>query len=234
MTALTGLVEPKTGTTADLWVGFSRGEQGDTDVVVTWEPFSRTGSSAATLMDIEHLRVGGRSGTKAVRGLRPATTGAKGKFSLPAGKALLRVTTYDAGGEVLDRWTQDVNVPAFDGVALSLATPRFLLARSAFELKTLRSNADATPSASRRLRKTDRLLVELEAYSSSGTPEISVELLNQKGESLVTLPVPADSSGKPRLEVPLQSLAPATYLLKVTAKTADKQVEQHAPFRIVP
>jgi hypothetical protein len=60
-------------------------------------------------------------------------------------------------------------------------------------------------------------------------------LLNQKGESLVALPVPAPpGGGKPRLEIPLQLLAPATYVLKVTAKTAEKQVEQHAPFRIVP
>ena len=45
------------------------------------------------------------------------------------------------------------------------------------------------PAASRRLRKTDRLLVELESYSSEGPPELTVELLNQKGDSLVTLPV---------------------------------------------
>jgi hypothetical protein len=196
---------------------------------------SRSGSTAAVKMDVEHLRVGGAGGGRAVvRGLAPATTGAKGRFSIPAGKAILRVTTYDASGEVLDRWTQDVTVPGYDGSALSLATPRFLLARSAFELKSLRSTPDATPAASRRLRKSDRLLVELEAYSSGGSPELSVELLNQKGESLVTLPVPAATSGNPRLEIPLQSLAPATYLLKITARTADKQVEQHAPFRIVP
>jgi hypothetical protein len=84
------------------------------------------------------------------------------------------------------------------------------------------------------LRKSDRLLVELAAYSAGGTPELVLELLNQKGESLVTLPVPASPSGRPRVEIPLQSLAPATYVLKVTAKTADKQVEQHSPFRIVP
>jgi VWFA-related protein len=234
MTALSELVEPKTGTTADMWVGFSRGEDGNTDVIVTWEPTTRVGNTAAARMDVEHLRVGSRGGAESVRGLTPATTGAKGRFSLQAGKAILRVTTYDANGEVLDRWTQDVIVPGFDGSPLALATPRFLLARSAFELKALRSAPNAAPAASRRLRKTDRLLVELEAYSEGGTPELVLELLNQKGDSLVTLPVPASPTGKPRVEIPLQSLAPATYVLKVIAKTADNMVEQHASFRIVP
>jgi hypothetical protein len=232
VTALSGLVEPKSGTTADVWVGYSRGADGGTDVVVTWEPIARPGAgAAAATIDVEQLR-GGQS-SRSVRGLTPSTTGARGKFSLPIGKSLLRMTTYDASGEVMDRWTQDVTVPTFDN-DLSLATPRFLLARSAFELRALQANPDATPSASRRLRKSDRLLVELESYSSEGAPELTVELLNQKGDSLVKLPVAVPPNGKPRLEIPLQLLAPATYVLKVTAKTPEKTVEQHAPFRVVP
>jgi hypothetical protein len=48
------------------------------------------------------------------------------------------------------------------------------------------------------------------------------------------LPVAVAQSGKSRIEIPLQSLAPATYVLKVVAKAADKQAEQHVPFRVVP
>jgi hypothetical protein len=126
-----------------------------------------------------------------------------------------------------------VNVPELEGAELALATPRFLLARSPFEFRALQS-PETPPSASRRLRKSDRLLVEIEAYARSGTPELSVDLLNQRGESLVTLPVPAAESGKARVEVPLQSLAPATYVLKITARSAERQAEHHSPFRIVP
>jgi VWFA-related protein len=232
VTALSGLIEPKGGATADVWLGFTRGAEGNTDVVVTWEPIARNGTPTAARIDVEHFR-GGQAGRESVKGLAAATTGAKGRFSMATGKTLLRMTTYDESGELLDRWTQDITVPVFDN-DLGLATPRFLLARSAFELRALQSNPNATPSASRRLRKSDRLLVELEAYAASGTPELTVELLNQRGDSLVTLPVAIPPSGKPRLEIPLQLLAPATYVLKVTAKTADKQVEQHAPFRVVP
>jgi hypothetical protein len=153
---------------------------------------------------------------------------------MPPGKSTLRFTSYDSSGEVLDRWPEDVAVPPINGRPLALATPRFLLARSAFELRALQNAADVSPAATRRLRKTDRLLVEIEHYSAKGSPEIQAELLNQKGESLVTLPVPAAESNRSRLEIPLQSLAPAVYLLRVRARTADEQVEQHEPFRIVP
>jgi len=78
------------------------------------------------------------------------------------------------------------------------------------------------------------VLVELEVYSATGTPEIAAELLNQKGESLVSLPVPVGTGNKTRVEIPLQSLAPAVYVLAVRATTADKVIEQHVPFRIVP
>jgi hypothetical protein len=36
------------------------------------------------------------------------------------------------------------------------------------------------------------------------------------------------------VEIPLQSLAPATYVLKVVARAAENVAENHVPFRIVP
>jgi VWFA-related protein len=235
MNALNELVEPKTGSTAEVWVGYSRTDgAAGTEVTVAWEPTSRLGATAAARVDVEHLRGDGSVDGTAQQIPRRTNTSGSARLSLAPGKTVLRFTSYDGAGEVLDRWLHDISVPDFAAATLALATPRFLLARSAFELKTLRSSADAAPAASRRLRKSDRLLVEIEAYSTGATPEITVELLNQKGDSLVTLPVPAAESGWPRLEIPLQSLAPATYLLKVVARTADKHVEQHSPFRIVP
>jgi VWFA-related protein len=242
MTALNDLVEPKTGTTAEVWVGYTRGTPPNTDVTVVWEPTARLGATAAARVEVEHLlndgSVDGATQSIVRAGLSGAAvlpTATAARLALAPGKTILRLTSFDMSGEVLDRWTQDINVPDLASPPLALATPRFLLARSAFELRALQTAKDAVPSASRRLRKTDRLLVELEAYSAGGAPELTVELLNQKGDSLVTLPVPAPpGGGKPRLEIPLQLLAPATYVLKVTAKTAEKQVEQHAPFRIVP
>jgi VWFA-related protein len=235
MEALTDLVEPKNGATAEVWVGFSRGANARTDVTVAWEPTDRLGNRAATRLEVERLTLDGTvdGPTQGIpRGESAARASAK--FAMAPGRAILRYTSYDPAGELLDRWAQDISVPDLSTDAVALATPRFLLARSPFELRALLSSTDATPTASRRLRKSDRLLVELEAYASAGTPELTIELLNQRGESLVALPVPEPKSGLPRVEIPLQSLAPATYLLKVTAKAGDSAAEQHASFRIVP
>lgn len=235
MTALTDLVEPRGGTTADVWVGFALGDDAATEVTVAWEPVARTGGGAPARLEVERLRPDGtpEGSVKNIPKGEAATGRAMTTFSMAAGRSIFRFTSLDAQGDVLDRWTQDVVVPPLQGEPVSLATPRFLLARSPFEFRALQS-PDAPPAASRRLRKSDRLLVELEAYASSGTPELAVELLNQKGESLVTLPAPATASGKARVEIPLQSLAAATYVLKVTASTAEHRAEQHAPFRVVP
>ena len=234
MSALTELVEPKTGSTAEVWVGFSKGE-GATDVHVAWEPTSRMGTASASRLAVERMRDDGSvdgEPKQIERGESAARASAK--LSMQPGRSMLRFTTYDPQGELLDRWANEITVPDYTGGDLSLASPRFLLARSPFELRALMTTPDATPTASRRLRKSDRLLVELEAYAAGSAPELSIELLNQKGESLVTIPVPAAAKGHPRVEIPLQSLAPATYVLKVAAKTAGDQAEQHVPFRIVP
>jgi VWFA-related protein len=235
MTALSGLVEPKSGTTADVWVGFSKGTEASTDVTIAWEPVNRSGGPSPTRVDVERLNTDGSSHgpIQQIPKGDPATGRGMARFAMAPGTAILRFTSLDADNEVLDRWTQDVNVPELEGVELALATPRFMLARSPFEFRALQA-PDTPPSASRRLRKSDRLIVEIQAYARAEAPELSVDLLNQKGESLVTLPVPAARSGKARVEVPLQSLAPATYVLKITARTADKHAEHHSPFRIVP
>ena len=236
MDALTNLVVPKTGRTVDVWVGFTRGNEALTDVTLAWDPTTRMGASAATRLEVERLRNDGtpEGPAQSIPRRETATTPATARFALSPGKSTLRFTSYDAKNEVLDRWPEDISVPAIAKEPLALATPRFLLARSAFELRALQTAPQATPAASRRLRKTDRLLVEIEYYSAAGTPEIVTELLNQKGDSLVTLPVPGAAGNKVRLEIPLQSLAPAVYVLRVRAKTADRQVEQHVPFRVVP
>jgi VWFA-related protein len=235
MNALTGLVEPKTGTTAEVWVGYQKGGNAATEVTVSWEPTSRMGTSSATRLDVERIRQDGgvEGGVETIlRG--ESATRASARMNLPPGRAMLRFTTYDDKGELLDRWANEFVVPNYQGAGVSLATPRFLLARSPFELRALMNSPNPTPTASRRLRKSDRLLVELEVYAESSAPEVKVELLNQKGDALVKIPVTPSPAGQIRVEIPLQSLAPATYVLRAVAKGGESQAEHHVPFRIVP
>lgn len=236
MSALTHLVEPKSGRTAEIWVGFTRGNDTLTDVTVTWDPTTRLGAAAATRIDVERLRSDGTpdGGPQSIPRRETATTTASARFALSPGRAMLRLTSYNDKGEVLDRWPEEITVPAIASERLALATPRFFLARSAFELRALRSTPGTTPAASRRLRKTDRLIVEVESYSAAGTPALLADLLNQRGEALVTLPAPARAGDKAQWEIPLQSLAPAVYVFRVRASAAEREVEELVPFRVVP
>jgi VWFA-related protein len=235
MTALTDLVEPRSGRTADVWVGFARGPDALTRVTVAWDPTPRMGSPAAERLEVEHLHHDGSTdGSVQSMKRREAAGTSTAQFTLDPGRTILRVTSYDGNGEVLDRWPEDINVPDLATPSLALATPRFLVARSPFEWRAVQSSTDAAPAASRRLRKTDRLLVQLEYYSASGVLGLEAELLNQKGEHLVNLPVPEANGNTARVEIPLSSLAPAVYVLRVRAQTADEHAEQHVPFRIVP
>jgi VWFA-related protein len=235
--ALTRVVEPRTGSTAEVWVGFSRNHASGTTMTVSWAPMTaaRAGAAPATL-EVERLTAtGAPMGEPLVLDeRRPGEPPASASIEMPPGPAILRFTARDGERRVLDQWHETITVPAFTGDELALATPRFLIARSPFELRAIRNNPDAPPSATRRVRKSDRLLVEIEAYAPGGPPELTLELLNQSGERLVSLPVPQPASGRPRVEIPVQSLAPATYIVKITAAAGDQQVDAHASFVIVP
>ena len=136
---------------------------------------------------------------------------------------------------MLDRWPEDIAVPELGTDPLALATPRFL--RRPLAVRAARAaivGRDGTrrvaPAAQDRpAAGGDRVL-----RGGGPAPELQSELLNQQGDSLVTLPVPAAEGNTSRVEIPLQSLAPAVYVLRVRARTADQLVEQHVPFRIVP
>ncbi|MGQ0733197.1 MAG: VWA domain-containing protein, partial [Acidobacteriota bacterium] len=235
VTALEHLTEPRGGRTAEVWIGFAKGSDSQTSVSVTWEPTTRTDTRAATRLEVEHLRADGSVDTTQSVGSRRADNAAEmARLAMAPGKTLLRFTTFDSEGDVLDRWPEEVTVPTVGEAPLSLATPRLLLARSAFDLRALRNATDAVPTASRRFRKSDRLLVELEYYSADGVPEVVVDLLNQKGEPLVTLPLPAPIGNRVRFEVPLQSLAASVYVMRFGVSTATHQAREHVSFQIVP
>ena len=132
------------GRTAEIWLGFARGQNALTDVTVTWDPTTPAGRDRGgargcrAAEERRHARRGRRSRFRAAsrRRRRPPRD-----FALAAGKNVLRFTSYDAKGEVLDRWPEDVIVPPMGTQPLALATPRFFLARSAFELRALQIGA---------------------------------------------------------------------------------------------
>jgi hypothetical protein len=78
----------------------------------------------------------------------------------------------------------------------------------------------ATPTASRDFRRTDRLIVRIEAYAPANVrTTISSRLLNKLGQRLADIPLhPSPDAGRDCLiDLPLAALAPGEYLLETAA-----------------
>lgn len=234
--ALSDLVKPVDGRDVDVWVGATRGTEGATRLLVSWDPTNRYGNSSPATADVELLdQDGNPSGAVQQIAAKPgAGTSGVATIETSPGPQTLRLTVKSASGDVIDQWRERVQVPSLSG-ELALATPRFYRARTPFELRALEADPSPTPVASRAFRTTDRVLVEAEVFTAATDPvELTVELLNQAGKSLVTLPVKPASEGRSRITLPLSSLARSTYVLRIHAKSGSAETRQLAPFQVVP
>jgi VWFA-related protein len=237
--ALATFSGPSDGRIIDAWVGTHLGPDGRARVMVTWEAAARrAGTATPTRLSVEPLvRMGGdvlappqTIASVAAPGAEPAIA----SFALdPGAAAVVRLSVLAASGDVLDRWTEPVALPKLDSETVLLATPRVFRARSELELRALAANPNPVPVASRRFRGTDRVLVEIECASGDGaTFPIAAELLNIKGERLLDLPIPPLSDGKTRIALPLTSLAPSVYAVRIRAGEGEREARQVVAFSV--
>jgi VWFA-related protein len=233
--ALSELVEPLGGRAVDVWIGASRGPNALTRLTVSWEPTGRTMPKRPSRLTIERVLDAGRGSveTRSIASGQDASAETTTTFDVEAAtEIVLRLTAEAADGSVIDKWDQTMTVPALDGRMLALGTPRFLRARSAFEAHAMREH-DPTPAASRRFRVTDRVVVEVECYGDQSSTT-SARLLNAKGQALMELMALRVAAGKARFPLPLSSLAPSTYVLRIDAQSGTESVQHRTAFRIVP
>lgn len=237
--ALEELSEPVSGSLVDVWLGAALGPGGKSVLTVAWEPTPRPGSPSSvppTSLEVEPLDPDdGTALAEPVTIARPSEAGraaAGATFELGPAPVQLRFTLLGPEGQTLDRWARAWTPPAQDG-DVWLATPRFLRVRSPFELHALEANPSPTPSATRRFERTDRVFVDVQSYGDGSTePVVTAELLNQGGDKLTDLPVPAPTNGRSRIAIPIQSLAPSLYVLRVTAVAGDQAAEHLEAFRV--
>jgi VWFA-related protein len=235
--ALSELVEPLGGRAVAVWIGASRGSDALTRLTVTWEPTGPTARKRPTRLIVERV-AGPGAGSEAAHAIASGhdpSAATSATFDVEADREIvLRLTAEAADGSVIDRWDQPLRVPAFTGQTLALSTPRFLRARSAFEAHAMREH-DPTPAASRRFRVSDRVVVEVECYGGGDeSPTLSARLLNARGHQLIELSVPRATAGKTRFGLPLSSLAPSTYVLRIDARSGAVAVQDRTAFQIVP
>ena len=100
------------------------------------------------------------------------------------------------------------------------------------EFRALEANPNPAPAASNRFRPNERVLMDVECYAESAAPELKIDLLNAKGDLLRALEIPPLVNGRTRVVVPVASLAPSIYILRVRASDGERTVEQMAAFRV--
>jgi hypothetical protein len=73
---------------------------------------------------------------------------------------------------VLDTEIREITIPDLTGGQTLLGTPELFRARTVREFQQLKTEADPVPLASREFSRTDRLVVRIPAYGTSGAPAL--------------------------------------------------------------
>jgi hypothetical protein len=147
------------------------------------------------------------------------------------------LTIEGDGTGTLDTEDREVAVPDLSAPEVTLSTPKLWFARNALEFKSLTSGTPPAPTATRDFRRTDRLLIRLDAYAPADAPtKVTAQLLNQQGTKMsdVSVTPPPDASTQTySIDLPLANLAAGQYLLEITGTSeSHKPVSELVAFRI--
>jgi hypothetical protein len=235
--ALRELVTPGGGErrVIDLWVGTEPADDGLSAVHVTWEAVSRSAPDAPASVELEPVTRAGttlypaqviRSGGK--EGDLPAVA----SFQLKPGAAALKVTLRSEGGGVLDRWTQSLAVPDYASASLKIGSARVFRTRTPAEARAFEAESQPTPTASRRFRRTDRLVIDVPYATDVGDAQVEAKLTNREGKVLAPLTLAKGPDGVARVMLPLASLAPSTYTVRVEVSAGTNAGAQVVAFTV--
>jgi len=222
------------------WIGNDKGEDGLTRVTLLWEPLPPTPGVRRDEPRRVTVLATSASGDIVYRGRVPSELAAPGnggitRFSAPPGKLDLRLTIEGDGTGTLDTEDRALVLPDLSAPEVMLSTPKGWFARNAREFTALTAGAPPAPTAVREFRRTDRLLIRFDAYAPAAAPTtVTAQLLNQQGTKMIDIPVTAPADGQTySIDFQLASLAPAQYLLEITATSeGQKPVTELIAFRL--
>ena len=250
--ALSALAQPRRGRLVRTWVGTAPAANGRTRVTFVWEPVEGRGRRdvAASVLVTAMGDAGGayfrgrvpEPTTRAGRGtssrrreeaLPPPVT--RVEFEADPGTLQLSLAIEGEGGEVLDRDRDEIEIPDFTGPDLVLGAPSFVRARNVLELRQVVDDFAVVPTAAREFRRTDHVLVRVDAHAPGGEdPAVEARLLNRRGDSIYALDVQPAAEGRPfQVHVTPVSLPPGEYIIELRAATATDEATRLVAFRLV-
>ena len=230
------------------WFGFepevngSNGnDPGQVRLRISWQPIRAQTADTISPVVLQVLARDGSDRVVAEEQARidSATTSASrvgtAGFTVSPGPLKLTLALEAADGEILDRWTETIEVPAFPSASVTMGTPRVLVARSSIEYRAMVAAPDsATPTPLREFRRTDRVLIRTLVRIGPGEGRVTATLLNRTGTELAKLPIAAGADSMAQMELPVSSLAAGEYVLKLEAQDGADTATQHVAFRMVP
>lgn len=222
------------------WVGLTVPPDGTPRVTLTWEPAvaARRGAPAAALVA---LKVTSPDGAVLFEGdvsapRAPSRAGRPDAAVFPAagGRIQVDLVIYGADGTRLDTASQDLDLPDATRADPVILPPQVLRASSAREFRELLADAQAAPAASRVFRRTERLLLRVPAYSSSGAPvEVAARLVNGRGQVLRMIErLPGGDPRLPQFDLPLAAFAAGEYSLEFVATTPAGAIREVVRIRL--
>jgi len=200
------------------WVGMSRGPDGLTSVMVTWEP----GAEPPRNQRIASVVVKATANDGKVLFERRVGAGDvdRATFNTPPGYIAIEMALQSSSGTPLDTDYRGISVPNLRVSRPTLATPQVLRTRTARSFTETSQNAEAIPVVSRTFSRTERLLIRVPAYGPNNiAPVVTARLLNRRGTPMRQLevvdgPLPP---GTIQFDLPLAALAPDEYRVELVA-----------------
>ncbi|MGE3275567.1 MAG: VWA domain-containing protein [Vicinamibacterales bacterium] len=233
MDALSDLAAPRRGRYVRTWMGMRPGADGRTEVTLVWEPIPPVPGvrreDAASVQVVAATMEGDlvyrgdvkeAAGDATDAGLGSPHGGASVRFEAPPGRLQVRMAVKGEAGGTLDVDERELAVPDLSSPVVRLDTPRVFIARNAREFQLIRKDPDAVPVASREFRRTDRMVVRVDAFApGTAAPAVTSRLLNRLGQPMTDLPVktPAATGDPFVVDLPLGSLPPGEFLLEIAA-----------------
>jgi hypothetical protein len=223
------------------WFGMAKGANGNTRVTFVWEPAGAVpGDRRVRTPSRVEVKALGAGGTPVFEGtVRPTgavspdaaeASQARAVFEVPPGRIRLEMSIEDSAASRIDMDVRDLIVGDLRA-PVAIGTAEVLRARTARDVRALEANPDAVPVASREFSRSERLLVRVPVYAPT-TPEVSVRLLSQAGQSMRPVQASPLADGRIQIDIPLAGLVSGEYSLEIVAASPAGQAKDTLRFRV--